>query len=321
MKHARWTNALIPLLAIGAISPTLGLAQPERETTPARAAERDGAPPHDRAERALPRGRLELELQLDPEALRIRLERMVQRGQDMTQRAQAALDQLDAGAAASDVLSELRPQDGQPDPESGRPERASPKRPDNARENTPSPKRGTPSKVSNEEIHDFLKAEFPELWANLKPILEQDPRNADRLLGRMAPQIREILALRRSQPELASTKTEQMRAGLDFVESARIYRTLLGGDASESEINEAVETMRAFAEQRFDAELRAKRLELAQLEEHLSQLRFSVEALEGRRELEVQRVVSSAQENAERLSKQQRQRRERKGTESGSGDD
>lgn len=260
-------------------------------------------------------GRLGLEIKLDPEALRIRLERMVQRGQEMAERGQSALDKLDAGASAKDVLNELRPDQSAQD----RPDREP--RPQARREQPGKPKSPGSVQEDRSAMYAFLRDEFPELWENLSPIIQQDPSNAERLLGRMAPQIREILVLKRSHPELASIKTSQMRAGFDFVEAARIYRTVLADpDAGNDQIEQASDEMRKHAEARFDAELRAKQLEIAKLEERLNQLRFSIDALEDQREGEVDRIVNAAKDNAVRLNTQQSQRKKRNKDRSESGD-
>ncbi len=287
----------------------MGMTQPDRGERPTDDAKRS------MADRESVPGRLGLEIKLDPEALRIRLERMVQRGQEMAERGQSALEKLDAGASAKDVLSELRPDHSNQD----RPEREA--RPQSRRDTTGMPKPPGSVQEDRAAIHAFLQEEFPELWENLSPILKQDPSSAERLLGRMAPQVREILALKRSHPELASIKTTQMRAGLDFVEAARVYRTVLTNpDAGNDQIEQATDEMRKHAEARFDAELRAKQLEIAKLEERLNQLRFSIDALEDQRESEVDRIVNAAKNNAVRLNTQQSQRKKRNKDRSESGD-
>lgn len=292
----------------------LGMTQPDRGAPPP-PPQADGADSPET--RDGPRGRLGIELQLDPEALRIRLERMVERGQEMASRGQAALDKLDSGAPASEVLDELRDDSITRRTRSDvRPEVDEPRR-NEAR----GPR--TDQRDDHDAIYSFLKTEFPELWNNLEPFLKQDPRSADRLLGRMAPQIREILALRESHPQLAAVKTQQMRAGLDFVESARLYRIVLSNpDATQGDRESALDDIRTHAEARFDAELEAKMLEIMRLEARLNQLRDSISALEERRDHEVDQMVHTAHTNAKRLARQQAQRQQRPGSEgTGSGDD
>ncbi len=298
MKLARTALITIPLLALG----MLAMTQPE------------GAPPPS-ADRQGPRGRVGLELQLDPEALRIRLQRMIDRGQAMVDRGRGAIEKLDAGASPSEVLSELRPV------ETPRRLRAGDTPNTHATpmgdRPVPDADRPTPSD-DREQIHAFLREEFPDLWKNVQPMIEQNPRSADRLVGRMAPKIREILVLRRTQPDLAKIKTLQMHAGFDFVEAARLYRVALSDpNASESQRERSLADVRTYAEQRFDTEMQAKQLEISRLESRLDELRASLSELEAQRDQEVSRMVLGAQRNAERLARQQRQRQQQKDDQSG----
>lgn len=309
MKHARLTLIAAPLLTLG----MLGMSQPEGKPRPGNGGEPAAAEP----DRQAPRGRLSLELTLDPEALRIRLERMISRGKEMAERGQAALDKLDAGASASEVLNELRSDDAnrrgrdEPVQKGEEPRRAGP-------DGAP-PQQGI---SDHRHIHAFLQQEFPNLWANISPIVEQDPRSAARLVERMAPQIREILALKRSQPELAEIKTQQMRVRLDFVEASRLYRQALGNhDATDSDRADALDRIRVLAAQRFDADLRAKQFEIDRLEARLDELRASLSSYEDRRDTEIQQMTAFEQRNAERLARQQAQRRNQQNTGNQSADD
>lgn len=293
------------LFMLGMVQPDHGASRPST----------DDAKPA-KAENPEARGRLGLELQLDPDALRIRLVRMVERGEEMAVRGQAALEKLDSGAPATEVLEELR---GNDEPSRARGDA----RRDTPTQRNPNERRSRPG--GDEErlaIQQFLQTEFPELWAKFEPFLRQDPRDADRLLGRMAPQIREILALKQSHPELAKIKTAQMRTGLDFGEAARLYRLVLSNpDSTQSDREEALNEIRSHAEARFDAELEAKQLEIDRLEARLNQLRDSVSELEQRREQEVDQMVDLAHRNAERLARQQAQKQRSGAGASGSGDD
>ncbi len=293
------------LFMLGMVQPDHGVSRPST----------DDAKPA-KAENPEARGRLGLELQLDPDALRIRLVRMIERGEEMAVRGQAALEKLDSGAPATEVLEELR---GNDEPSRARGDA----RRDTPTQRNPNERRSRPGgDEERQAIQQFLQKEFPELWAKFEPFLRQDPRDADRLLGRMAPQIREILALKQSHPELAKIKTAQMRTGLDFGEAARLYRLVLSNpDSTQSDREEALNEIRSHAEARFDAELEAKQLEIDRLEARLNQLRDSVSELEQRREQEVDKMVDLAHRNAERLARQQAQKQRSGAGASGSGDD
>jgi len=279
MKHQRIIMLMVATLTLG----MLALGQPS---------ERAGTP-----ERETPQGRLTLELKIDPEALRIRLQRSIARSEDMLQRHRAALEKLDSGASASDVLSELRSEIASRGGRSyGRLES------DRQAESSPG---ATGSAVGiipdRDQIVGFLKTEFPNLWGNLEPIVLENPRAADRLLERMAPQIREILYLQGSQPELARLKTEQMHAGLDFVEAARSYKMLLSSaNADEGELAAARAQLESLAARRFDVDLRTKQHEVDRLEARLAELKESVQQIEERREREIAQMVASAERTAQR---------------------
>lgn len=304
MKRTNLAFVSITLLSLS----MLGLAQPSQPTGDHdRSSERSQ---QKQGERVQPQGRLGLELKLDPEALRIRLQRSITRSQEMIDRSQAALEKLDAGASATEVLRELRVSN---------PDR--PQRPDTRPEQTAEKQSGHNGNLSSDQVLGFVRSELPELWKNLKPFIEKDPRSAERLLGRMAPQIREILTLQRIEPELADIKAQQMRAGLNLVEAGRQYRTVIGNpDSTQSEREAALEQIRAEAERRFDVELRGKQHEIDRLEDRLAELRESVELIEEQREHEIELMVTSTQRNAERLNRQQSQR-QRTGNDKASGDD
>lgn len=297
MKPARLILIAAPLLTLG----MLGMTQPEGKPRPGDGGDPAAAEP----DRQPPRGRLSFELTLDPAALRIRLERMISRGKEMAERGQAALDKLDAGAPASEVLNELRSVEpnrrgrDEPGSKGEDPRRAGP-------EGAP-PEQGI---SDHRQIHAFLKSEFPALWANISPIVEQDPRSAARLVERMAPQIREILALQRSQPELAQIKTQQMRVRLDFVEASRLYRqTISDPKATDSDRADALDRIRVLAAKRFDVDLSAKQFEIDRLEARLDELRASLSSYEDRRDDEIQQMTAFEKRNAERLARQQALRR------------
>lgn len=117
----------------------------------------------------------------------------------------------------------------------------------------------------------------------------------------MSPQIREILLLRDTEPELADIKIQQMRIGLDFVEALGVYRAALrSDDTTERDRSRAMATLRDLAAARFDAELRAKQYEIDRLRNRLGELENSVEQIEQRREAEIEHMLATAVRSARR---------------------
>lgn len=258
-----------------------------------------------------------LEIRVNPEALRNRLNRSILRAEHTLKLHRAALVKLDEGASVSEVLSELKRRNLLPKDDSGEP-RTRPARAQQGNGSTQSPRagrnqqEGTPGSASNarshadrltprerEMMHRFIRENFPDLSTNLQRIVEHDPGSADRLLARMSPRIREILLLKETQPDLAKIKTAEMRIGMAFVEASRIYRmTLNRPNATESEREEALARLREVASERFDVQLRAKQLEIANLESRLNELKGSLGTIEDRREAEINHMVTAAERSA-----------------------
>lgn len=266
--------------------------QSESQPAPARSGrpqEQDRNPDHKR-----------LEIQINQDALRDRLNRSIIRSQQILERSKAALEKLDAGASPSEVLSDMKiegiahnpvrePQPA-PNADNGRPGGPNP-------EGNPANKRSlTPE--DREELHAFLQVHFPDLWKSLEQVIGFNPRSADSLLVQIAPQIREIMYLRDTQPELASIKIEEMQIGLAFVDSMQQYRQVMNTpESSASEKADALTTLRELAAQRFDVQLRAKQFEIQQLEARLDELKGSVDEILSRRQDEIERVVNAAMRN------------------------
>ncbi|MFG0245251.1 MAG: hypothetical protein ACF8MF_04265 [Phycisphaerales bacterium JB052] len=299
MKHSRITTLLLCTLSLG----MLALSQPgDAHAEPGPPGTRDGSPERDGS-----RGRLGLELKIDAEALRVRLERSIAHSEEMLERNRAALEKLDAGASAPEVLNELRANSANRGPRiTGR---------GGDHEPTPPPGNREEELRDREAMIKFLQAEFPKFWEKLEPISTEDPRNADRLLGRIAPQIMEILYLENSQPVLAKLKTQQMHAGLDFIDAQGEYlRVLSDPENGESQLADAREQLSNLAGQRFDVELLAKQYEINRLESRLSELKASIKQVEAHRDQEIAQMVEVAIRNAKRqLQMVQRRRQQSSG--------
>lgn len=231
-----------------------------------------------------------LEIRINADALRARLNRSILRAQQTLESHQSALTKLDEGASPTEVLATLR-LEGIARNSSNEHRGNQQRRPaDDSR-----PPQPEFSPEEREEMHGFLRENFPDLWSNLQQFAELDPRNADRLLAQMSPQIREILYLEESEPDLAKLKIQEMRVGLAFVEASRKYRLEINNpSASESERAETAAQLRQAAADRFDIQLKAKQFEILKLESRLNELKSSVNEIEQRRENEIDRMIKSA---------------------------
>jgi len=313
----------LPLALTGSAVLALGImsgfampapSEPEREqAASASSAEPEAERPVDRPDA---RKRV-LQIRVNADALRTRLNRSILRAEQTLKLHRAALEKLDEGASVSEVLSELKGRNLRPNANDTahaehRPAQqraaAEPRNP-NLRGNErpkgaqrPDADRLTPRE--REMMRRFIRENFPELSQNLQLIVEHDPRSADRLLVRMSPRIREILLLENTQPDLAKIKTAEMRIGMNFVEASRVFRTTMNNpDATPAQRAEALANLEQAASERFDIQLKAKQFEVSKLEARLNELKASVDSIKGQREVEIEHMVKSAKRNSSRANR------------------
>jgi len=316
----------LPLALTGSAVLALGImsgfampapSEPEREqAASASSAEPEAERPVDRPDA---RKRV-LQIRVNVDALRTRLNRSILRAEQTLKLHRAALEKLDEGASVSEVLSELKGRNLRPSPNPNdtalaehRPpqqQAATELRNPNLRGNErpkgtqrPDADRLTPRE--REMMRRFIRENFPDLSKNLQQIVEHDPRSADRLLARMSPRILEILLLRDTQPDLAKIKTAEMRIGMAFVEASRAYRTIMNRpNATDLEREKVLATLRQAASERFDIQLKAKQLEIANLESRLNELKGSLDTIEDQRETEINHMITAVERNSRQHNSQ-----------------
>lgn len=82
----------------------------------------------------------------------------------------------------------------------------------------------TLSDAQRERIMGFLKENAPRFAAKIEDLQNADPKTADRLFVRMAPRIREAMAVRRRDPELFELRLDEIRGGFAVIEAVKAYR-------------------------------------------------------------------------------------------------
>jgi len=243
-------------------------------------------------------------IQINPDALRARLERSISRTEQMLERNKSALAKLEGGATPAEVLTELRHEGVAR--RTADDDRNAP----NNRQRPGANKAGTPDRLSPQtraKMHQFIRENFPDLWKNLEEVSVRDARSGDRLLARMSPRIQEILLLEESQPELAKMKIEEMQAGLAFVQASRLLRrTMNDPEVTDTDRANAMNQLRMLAARRFDVQLKAKQYEIDQLEARLNELRSTVDQILQRRDDEIEHMVNTARSESHSPAKENR---------------
>ncbi len=294
MKRDAYMIAAVGITSTVTLGLLLGFTQPQDRSRPPRDRE------HDRTqqtadEQSSPRKQV-VDIRINADALRSRLTRSILRSQQLIQRHTEALAKLDAGASATEVLASMRMNTSNRETitdsnQTQISENGQNDRPDHtARKHMPDRLEAK----ERAEMHRFIEEHLPGLWSNYQPILAHDSTIADRILIRMAPQIREILLLKEIEPELADIKIEEMRAGTKFIDTGRAYRHVLkNASSSEDEKHAAFRSMEAAAAERFDVQLRAKQFEISKLEARLNELKASIGEIEKRRDIEIENMIEA----------------------------
>jgi len=276
--------------------------QPEHTDQPTNARPKNAQRSPQEGERDQIAPRKRLEIRIDPESLRARLNRSIMRAEQMLERNKAALAKLDEGASPAEVLAEIRVEGfDRPQQREGQEPSRKPLQASGRESSRPDANHPTLNPKERAQMYQFLRENFPKLAKDLDQIAQLDRRNGDRLLARMAPQIREILFLNKTQPELGEIKIEEMRIGLDFVEASRNYRKIRDNPAStDSEKADAIASLHALAGQRFDIQIKSQQFEIDRLEARLNELKDSAEGIQERRDTEIEHMVEAAKLNARR---------------------
>lgn len=263
-------NAMIGLM-MGALLAGTALGQPdERQPAPNAPRERADMEDHDN----------------DTDSIRARLEISIERGEEQLARNRAALDRLNDGESPASVLRAMRtewPRGRQADER--RPEQ--PARGDRPREEPP--------RERMDEIRAFISEHIPELDKKMHMLAEQDGPIADRIMGRLAPMVEEVMRAFDEDRAFGRLKLEEMRSGLGFVEAMRVYREAIGLESS-TEVTRAAATekLRKAAEARFDAQMRVREYEITMLTERLLEMSRTLSKMRSDRNDEIEQMIGAA---------------------------
>lgn len=214
-----------------------------------------------------------------PEMIRARVQARLERTRESLHRLEKLLAKLDAGEEIDPgELNELmldRPFRERPGESAGE------WRTDGLRDGDPGQGMGGPGpgpgrfaqgepapQVAPEEIERFVTDNLPWLDERLDRIGKDRPELRKEMLGRLSPQITEIMRLRRDDPDLARLRTEQFRLGADWMEaSRRIREQLHAGTITQAD---AVSAFTELAARHFDLRQQITRHEIDRLRSELA---------------------------------------------------
>lgn len=228
----------------------------------------------------------------DAATLKQRLQRRLEENQKSSDRLKAAIEKLEKGGNAEEILRELDmgrsardggreggpgfgPEGGPRDggrmpggPEGGPGGPGGMGRPSDG--NTPS---GPVTKEEMEAIHRFIGKHMPKVAERMKAFSSLEPDAAERLTMRMAPRIRDLMALERPEPKLFGHRLDEMRAGFEIIASSRELSDLVRNKGSEKDIAEAQGRIKDAVRARVEAQMKGQEAEIESLAKRVESLR------------------------------------------------
>jgi hypothetical protein len=140
------------------------------------------------------------------------------------------------------------------------------------REGPPGAERGGPDRekprLDKGQVLDFIRRNNSEWALRLEQALKDNPPAGERIIARLEPQVREVLA--EPSPEVRELRIAEMVNGFETIGAMRELGTALrsGKPAAERESK-----LRGLIGRHYDLQLKLREKEIARLEERLAQLR------------------------------------------------
>lgn len=220
----------------------------------------------------------------DREAMKSRLERWLADTRQREERITAALKKLAEGGTEDEVRKLVEPslRPGRPTGTGGnsRPPRdgGQPRsRPGGGAGGGPGggPGDGRPVEGPDRElVMAFIKKNNPELYTRIEEAFKQNPEAGERVFGRLAPHIREVITER--DPEVRELRIAELQAGWQALEAMRNLGEATKRSAPEGELAQLTAKLREALARHFDLQTQLKQQEITSLEQRLARLKEEV---------------------------------------------
>ncbi len=235
----------------------------------------------------------------DAATLKQRLQRRLEENQKSSERLKAAIEKLEKGGNAEEILRELEmgrggrdggqgfgpdggPRDGGRLP--GSPEGGlggpggGPGGPGGGpggmgRPGEGNPPNGPVTKEEMEAIHRFIGKHMPKVAERMKAFASLEPDAAERMTMRMAPRIRELMGLERVEPKLFDHRVDEMRAGFEIIASSRELSELVRNKGTEKDIADVEARVKDAVRARVEAQMKGQEAEIELLAKRVESLR------------------------------------------------
>lgn len=137
------------------------------------------------------------------------------------------------------------------------------------------------SDAERESMMQFAREKLPRMAQRIDQLRQTDPQMADRIMLRLAPRVREVLATR--DVDLAALRLEELQAGAVVLDQVRILREAMKGEDT-PRIDSAKAELKTALEAQFDARIKLQQHDIEMLNKRIESLRADIEKRQGSRD-------------------------------------
>lgn len=243
-----------------------------------------------------------VEGQTGPDAARLResLERRRALVESMRVRLDEAIARLDRGEAVDADLADGRGfmlEMGEEGPNGPRFQRGG--RPDARPGAGPGEPGQQPSMEEIRRLRALIDENLPLLAERLRAAERSDPQAAPRMIGRIAPRLREALDAKDRSPEVFRLRVLELEQGFELLDAARRTRRVIEAEGADSaSAVDATARFRELAATHFDTQVQLQSAEVADLEARIADLRAEIDRKTTHRDEEIDARVDQVLRNS-----------------------
>lgn len=128
--------------------------------------------------------------------------------------------------------------------------------------------------AERESMMAFAREKLPRVATRIDELRKTDPELADRVMLRLAPRVREVLATR--DADLAALRLEELQTGAEVLDQVRVLREAMKKqDAAATESAKA--ELKTALDAQFDARIKLQQHEVTMLNKRIDSLRADIE--------------------------------------------
>lgn len=175
-------------------------------------------------------------------------------------------------------------------------------------EHAPPPIPGTQGvaggKLSHEEMLEFLDKDFPDIAARFKTAMKEDPGITSRVLDRMEPRVRELLAER--DPDMHALRSENFKTDFELLHASKAFIEANRHNAPPDQVKAAGDALRALLGEHFDLQIKMHRQEVVMLERRIKDIQIDVEKQLAKRDEFIEKRMEGLQRIPKDREREQR---------------